>query len=231
MRNEYNLDFQVEGIISRWLEKHYFKKYSNNYQYFRNYNTTYQKAGVDSVLINRKIFNDYDCYCVDEKAASSYIKMNINDLSLPTFAFELDCKRHKGSGTEDRVEGWLFGDQYSKTEYYLISWVWADVEGYKGKGKKELVDLDNIQKVESFLIKKEKIHDYLEKVNLTKNNFISWAKKAREKKGDKIVLSKDSDKKTPNLHYSVYLKEQPVNVIISKSDLRDLATDTFIVEA
>lgn len=67
MSDEYNLDFQVVGIISRWLEKHYFEKYSNSYQYFRNDNKILQKAVVDSSLISRKIFNDYDYHRVDEK--------------------------------------------------------------------------------------------------------------------------------------------------------------------
>lgn len=218
--SQFKNDLTVERIISQWVEKNYFNLESNSYYYNRCNSNEEQKRGKDAAVKNKLIFNDDYFHNIDEKAASSYIQTTLIKDNMHTFAFELDCKRHESPDSEDRVSGWLFGEKYSLTEYYLLSWIWAD--------NKLLSDTSQLKKVMCFLVSKKSIQDYVAKFGVNKTNFMEEAKRTRDNEKGKILLSKQG-KKTPNLHYSHKLEELPVNIIISEYWLKRLAIDSFEV--
>lgn len=217
--SQFKNDLNVERIISLWIEENYFKLESNAYSYMRCESVVEQNKGKDAVVKNKYIFDDNFFHNIDEKAASSYIKTNISECSLPTFAFELDCKRRETDiSEEDRVPGWLFGDKYSLTEYYLLSWVWAD--------EKKLRNASQLKKIKCLLVSKKEIQDYVAQFGIDKTTFMDEAKRTRDDEKGKIYLSKP-ELKGPNLHYSKNLEELPVNIIIYIDSLKKIATDCF----
>lgn len=217
----YNQDKETEEIVSRWTEKNIFNKTNFEGEYIREDSARAQKSGVDIILKSNELFGDEKYHTVDEKSATNYIRTNLKEDNIHTFAFEID---YKNRNNEKRNEGWLFGNQFANTEYYLISWIWANVSKDKrGFGIKTEVTMDNILKARLFLINKERIHHYLENFKVTKNNFMRVSERIRHLDETKKVISK-SNNRTPNVQYSEHLEEKPVNVIISEHNLRELST-------
>lgn len=229
--DQFDQDFEVEGIISQWLERYYFNQKLNRYTYVRCEIPEYQKRGIDAAIKNPDLFKDDEWRYIDEKAASSYIRTDLKEDNIHTFAFELDCKRRHSEDSEDRVPGWLFGKKYSQTDYYLLSWVWADIEKLGdwggGFGNKEQVHLNNILKVKCLLVPKVAVQEFVSDYGVNQDNFMYQAKQARISNEEKIRLSNG---KTPNIQHSTHLEEEPVNIIISEYHLEDMAIDSFEVE-
>src|SRR5699024_2520175 len=225
-RSDYDKDKKCEEIVSQWMEENLFNKKSFLGTYYKNHDESLQKSGVDSYLKYPSLFKDDSYYAIDEKSATSYIRTDLEEENIPTFAFELDYKGQNGK----RNEGWLFGNKYKKTEYYLISWIWANVSKNKnGFGEKEEVSKDNILKVKAYLICKRKIHKYLEGFKVTKENFMRISQKIRCSGNLKENINPMRYRKTPNVQFSKYIYEQPVNVIISQHDLGRMSIKTWEV--
>src|SRR5699024_8515359 len=121
------------------------------------------------ILKSHEIFKDNKYHNIDEKSATSYIKTSLKESNIPTFAFELD---YKNKDNNSRNDGWLFGEQFDKTEYYLISWIWADIPMKNGGkfGKTSEVTFHNILKAKLFLISKKDMNSYLIKFKVIKKN-------------------------------------------------------------
>ena len=174
------------------------------------------------MLQSEEIFGDSNAYAIDEKCATSYIKTDLNQENMPTFAFELDYKGKSGT----RNAGWLFGNQYSKTDYYLITWLWADINESEEKKEnlKKHVTESNITKVKAILINKEKIRAFITSYGINIQNYMRASKKLREEKDELYInLNQEGNKKTPKIQYTTNLYEKPVNIIVSEYDLKKLA--------
>lgn len=220
---KFNQDLKLEHIISAWIEENHFIDKPNRYEYRRCSDLISQRRGIDAKLKSLSVLKDNLWHSIDEKAASNYMKFSLEQESLPTFAFELDCKKKNSANTEDRVPGWLFGNQYSDTEYYLISWLWA-----KKKKSAYNYKFEDLLKAECYLISKNDIHKYLHDFGINHNTFIEKSKKIRDSKKNRMYLSNNSG--APYLYYTDNRDEKPVNVIIKKWKLKEMAIDTFIVE-
>ncbi|KGR73178.1 hypothetical protein ACVRWQ_07530 [Streptococcus phocae subsp. salmonis] len=97
--------------------------------------------GSDIKMKSRKIFKDEKIHHLDLKSATNYRKV-VGEKSLPTFAFELQFSNR----SSDLRDGWLYGEQYCLTEYYLLSWVWVlDKEKTKPWEKLEKSDVAEIE--------------------------------------------------------------------------------------
>lgn len=226
--NEYQKDKECEEIISLWMEENLFKNETFPGTYCKNNDIRLQKSGVDGFLKHPDVFNDEEYHAIDEKSATTYIRTKLEEDNIPTFAFELDYKSQNGA----RNEGWLFGNQYDETEYYLLSWIWANVtKKNNGFGRKEEISKDNILKVKAFLIAKQHIHEYLEPFKVTKENFMVISQRMRSRTELKKSINPEKNKRTPNIQFSKHIKEQPVNVIISEYYLKQLSIKTWEVKA
>lgn len=228
MSSFYEVDKKCEEIVSKWVEENIFNQPKFNGEYIRNENEELQKSGADLFLKSDEIFEDNEEYVIDEKCATSYIKTDVRESNIPTFAFELDYEGKSGK----RNDGWLYGSQFKDTDYYLLYWLWANVERRSDKlGKKEQVSKDNILKVKAFLIEKKKVQEYLVHFKITPSNYRRASHRLRnEMEENKVYINKNKNRKTPNVQYNAYLKEKPVTVIISENDLRNMAIKCWEVE-
>ena len=194
-------DSSVEKEISFFLDEKFYP--SIGAKIVRHLDLETQMQGVD-INLSYKDLHDVP---VDEKAMSHYINKNI-----PTFAFELSFL-NKGQV----IKGW-FLDEHKKTEYYLLIWIEA-------KKDWDIVKED-ITRLELYLISRSKISDYLKQRGY---NFAQL-----EEKGNQIRtkgIDGVNDKTTGSDFYfflSKRLVETPVNIIIRKSVLAELAYEKFI---
>ncbi|WP_407140904.1 hypothetical protein [Marinilactibacillus psychrotolerans] len=215
--NKFIKDLEYEKVISNWLETEYFNTDLFPGDYVRVDDLEQQKKGIDFKLKSNTIFKNQIFHNVDEKAATSYIATNLNDKELTTFAFEIDSNnRHNSS----RSEGWLFGNKYNETEYYLICWIWADVElKTNGFGNPRQLSKESIRKIDRFLVNKNELQKYIEETyGINKTNFMDVSSKFRNERTLPVYLN-GFDK--PRLYYSGKLQpEQPLNLLIDKFILK-----------
>jgi len=167
-----------------------------------------QKSGVDVEFIG----TDYRGYCVDEKAQLHYLNQN-----LPTFAFEL-LSYQNGYDTV----GWLCNSKL-KTDFFMLIWPSATTDDYEG------ITWDQFTKADCLLIQKSKILKMLASKGLTVERMLSAARDIRSsgRKG-KIPI--------PGIKGIYYFasypreyQEAPINIIISKPILKELAQRRYIV--
>ena len=216
-------------------------------------------SGVDFKLKSPNLFGDNEVHCVDYKAATNN-RAIIGEKSLNTFAFEVayskeTIEKKSNQKIKEIKSGWLFGDKYNSTEYYLLAWIWVHSE--EKCDKKISLEEKDIAEIEIMIIKKENIINYLRKFKLNKKNYrevVSRFKENIKKKNRDVVIVTNYDNKKnlisaeislsspresisykdrdgnvrtfvslPRLYYSKYLCEEPVNVLIEKTELKRLS--------
>ncbi|MGB1317154.1 MAG: hypothetical protein ACPG5W_03045, partial [Flavobacteriales bacterium] len=190
-------DNKSERAVAEFLDENFYPNAVENMQ--RIGDAEMQIKGVD-VLLD---LEDVKEVSVDEKAAAHFVNKNI-----PTFAFELDFIGRDGL----LKQGWL-ADKEKLTQYYLLSWVWAK----KDRG----FAASDITKLEVVLIEREKILKLLEEHSVDAGRLMRIAKHLRE-----MGLFGAHFKKRGRPFYfnlTEHLTEQPINVIIHKRSLIELA--------
>ena len=196
-------DSTVEKEIGKFLDIYFYPKISKDFKRFENKEN--QLAGIDIQFT----LSETGTIIVDEKAATHYINKDI-----PTFAFELSFKLSSGQA----VQGWLL-DESKKTEYYLLLWI-------KASKTWDLV-LDDINEVKAILIDRFKVIKYLESEGYNSDKLERAVTKIRNNKLDG-ALGK-------NPHSSIYfystlrLTEEPINVIIKRKKLEELALYSYVI--
>ncbi|SFM49383.1 hypothetical protein SAMN04488696_1469 [Methanolobus profundi] len=181
-------------------------------------NMTDQLKGKDCDLF----FDDLTAESVDVKCAHDYVKTDLLECSLPTFAFELSFL----SGGSEK-QGWLY-DTSKETKYYLLSWMWAK--------KKKDIELEDILKLECCLVERQKILYFLAIRGLYPKNAAEINRKIRRSGRDGQHMSRNIKRDLQDIdmergfhfYYSKDAKEEkPINVIIYKKHLLELASKTF----
>lgn len=209
-------DIEIENKLGKWLDTYFYSNTALFQKVERNYDYEKQRQGCDITIQSMKIFGDQTQHIVDEKAAIKYVKKSHKDRSLETFAFELDyCK------DGFLKPGWLFGDDYCSTEYYLVLWIWADVDAV-GREKYDWrqISEDTITKVEGVFLSKKSMREYASRLGVTPSVF----RKLRED------VSRNNNKKLSDggrIFLSSQLSEQPMNLLIKKEQLIRMATYHF----
>lgn len=241
-KSNFDTDYSNESIIKSLIKKRLCE--INKTKVFES-SSDEDRHGSDIKVSSVEIFHDTNIYHIDLKSATNYRKV-VGNSSIPTFAFELQFLNEK----KEVKDGWLYGDQYSLTDYYLLSWVWVETEE-KTKPWIELKESD-IAEIEYLIVPKKAITDYLKKYEMEKENYkikirdfkiqireymngkkeyaVHLKKQNGNYKSAELSLSnpqkyKNSIYKTvylPKLFYSGSLPEKPINVIIEKAKLKDL---------
>jgi hypothetical protein len=194
-------DMRVEIELANYLDRVFYPNIGAVAE--RQFEKAQQHKGVDIILT----YKDLKKISVDEKALTHYINKD-----LPTFAFELTSIQ---SGTE--VEGWLT-DQTKITEYYLLIWIWADEEW-------DLTE-SSIRKLELILVNRFVILEYLSENGFSLEELRNKAREIRKNANN--GAQEKGDHKGFYFFLSKNLKEEPVNVVISKDVLRKLAKYKFL---
>lgn len=221
--NTFKRDKDLEKIVSDWMMENYFEneKINKNYTYKRTADMYNQFKGIDGYLSTVERNNQK----VDEKVATSYIQVNIDEENMHTFAFELSSFNKAG---ENRISGWLF-DQNKETELYLITWIWANIPKKDNNwGNQVFLEKNNILKTKSFLLERNLMHDYLKSYGINSENYIEKSNRLIQSGVKKEYLREN--KKTPNIQYSYALPEKSVNVIICESHLENMALDIIEID-
>lgn len=206
-------DMNTERVIVDYLDSNLYPGVCSEAPMWYN-DKANQLKGKDCDLI----FDDLDAMSVDVKCAHDYVKINISEESLPTFAFELSfCK------DGDEIQGWFY-DSSKETKYYLLSWIWAK--------KIKNFDIDDILKLECCLVERQEILRFLYENGLNPDNALEINRRIRASGMDgphKLEEFPDIGLKGSfHFYYSKNAKEEgPINVVVYKTDLLSLATKKF----
>lgn len=196
MEKSREYDESKERVLMEFLDSNFYGKYVEDFE--RCSDKVEQVNGIDVKFSLGNVKN----IKVDEKAQTSYVNKN-----LPTYAFELSFLNRKG----DIHTGW-FIDDTKETEYYFLMWITAKEEDFK---------LEDIICVEGLLVKRYWLHKYLEDNGLSIQEMKNKDEELRKGKlGGRCVIN---DNKDFYMYYSDTLNEKPVNVVIRKEVLEELA--------
>ena len=231
-RTKYNFedDLLGEQAVNKFLvdflyEKFKEKGYIIDFEVSRELNK--QHAGSDTVLIlksGKKIV-------VDEKAAIHYAKTNLKEKAMPTFAFEVSYM-YNGQ----LKEGWLTNPKYNETQRYLLCWLWVQ----DGTNKSRL-KYDDIVQIEAMIFEKTDIQEYIINIVTADTDIVKFHTVASDKRVslEEKILQKALDKIDEPVGEETYpkwyltgrniLSERPLNIILYRNQLEDLATSHWLV--
>lgn len=231
-RNRFNFedDLLGEKAVNKFLVDFLYEKFKENgyiidFEVSRELNK--QHAGSDTILT----LKDGKKLVIDEKAAIHYAKTNLKEKAMPTFAFEVSYM-HNGQ----LKEGWLTNTKYSATQRYLLCWLWVQVGTNKSRLK-----YDDIVQIEAMSFEKTDIQEHIIKIvtaGTDVEKFHSLATAKRESL-EKQILHGALDSVNESIGFNEYpkwyltgrniLSEQPLNIILYRNQLEDLAKSHWLV--
>lgn len=223
-----------------------------------NSNTTLdqQHKGIDTIIYIIKDGNDEQVRCIniDEKAAVHYARNNLSDEPLTTFAFEVSYI--KGG---ELKRGWLTNEKYKETHAYFLCWLWikSDANKYnlscedilkmevisipKVKTREKLImramgskDIKTFEKKSDILRKKMKKrgvnrleleHQLDPLINALDD--IPDFNKMHLKFNENLLIAKNYPQWVLTLPEKLY--EQPLNIVVKREDLINLANSYWVV--
>lgn len=223
-----------------------------------NSNTTLdqQHKGIDTIIYIIKDGNDEQIRCIniDEKAAVHYARNNLSDEPLTTFAFEVSYI--KGG---ELKRGWLTNEKYKETHAYFLCWLWikSDANKYnlscedilkmevisipKVKTREKLImramgskDIKTFEKKSDILRKKMKKrgvnrleleHQLDPLINALDD--IPDFNKMYLKFNENLLIAKNYPQWVLTLPEKLY--EQPLNIVVKREDLINLANSYWVV--
>lgn len=223
-----------------------------------NSNTTLdqQHKGIDTIIYIIKDGNDEQVRCIniDEKAAVHYARNNLSDEPLTTFAFEVSYI--KGG---ELKRGWLTNEKYKETHAYFLCWLWikSDANKYnlscedilkmevisipKVKTREKLImramgskDIKTFEKKSDILRKKMKKrgvnrleleHQLDPLINALDD--IPDFNKIHLKFNENLLIAKNYPQWVLTLPEKLY--EQPLNIVVKREDLINLANSYWVV--
>ncbi|MFR1818522.1 MAG: hypothetical protein ACLSXN_02355 [Veillonella parvula] len=247
-KSNFKNDFNAEKVINEFLRKYFYKKFVDNNIIHRFYHITdsnLQHEGVDTIIVTLTGIE----ICIDEKAALDYAKKDLGEDSLPTFAFEISYLNRSGILTE----GWLTNPKYSKTDDYRLVWLWV-----KPSTNIKYLQCDDILKLEVIVLPKAVIQNhilYSVSGDIDLESFRRIANRQRAFMLDnglqKIAIEdalsnadlQESEYAMENFAFSRTNKarmkwyltnrtkksEEPLNIVVNKNTLIDLAKSYWIV--
>lgn len=210
-------DRHAEQQLAQFLDKYFYdvlNKNDSTFKFIRVNSIEQQLQGIDMIL-SEESRNLY----FDEKAALHYINQN-----LTTFSFEINFVNRANK----IHEGWLNDDDLSTTHYVLI-WVTAN----RDFEKHELINIseEDFVKLEIYIINRKKLQTYLNELDLTPDKLMSEANSFR-KAYDTIENQKQNILENDKICYLFLtnkLPERPVNLLLRKRILKNLADRKYII--
>ena len=211
LQSQFKNDKRFEEMISFFLDTYFYKVNFPESRYFitRAKNKDLQCKGIDMVVVNAQTKG---VTFIDEKCAAHYVNS-----PLSTFSFEI-------TGTDGRP-GWFIKDNMV-TDYYFLTWVRVDEEKFSVLQEckatdyyKQVQDVD-IKYVLGCLINKHRVLEYLGDYGLDRFSLYDQALKMRNEQIETEIINDFKFKYSYN-----NLREAPVNIIIPKVILQDLATN------
>ncbi len=215
-------DMNAEEKLADFMDHNFYSKLhdrkGNKVSFKRYTDAETQLKGIDIEIIA-----DNKSILIDEKASFYY-----SNVMIPTFAFEIDSIQ---SDNGDSIKGWFVNDAL-KTEYYML--IWPNVKCQKEGDswiRKNIGDLEenDFTIIEAMLIEKKKLIAEVERRGFTVKGLMTYAFQMRKKTNngnEREELRLDQD---INLVYSGYLYEKPINAVINKRILKELASAIYLI--
>lgn len=210
--SKFKEDMAAEKIMGEFLDEYFYPQVLKSGKTIeRVCDKERQRKGIDVI-----VFSENHRFNIDEKAQLDYIGN-----PLPTFAFELLSHITENGKREKRI-GWFINDSL-ETDFYFLIWVCA-AKSITLKSK------DDILKLETMLISKRVLRDFLAKSGF---DGVTLSQKAEEldccgacgpfgkEKNSRIYYYKTS---------SSDKNEGPINLVINKSVLKKAATHCYTIE-
>lgn len=199
------IDTRVEQVISDYLDSYLYSRLDkkDKVSVTRHIDKESQLSGIDVSVL----YDNGTKYLIDEKAAVYYINKQLN-----TFSFELSFIDR----ANNLHEGWFLDDKLLTTHYMLL-YVTSRVDDVK------TITKDDIQSIECVLISKEKLKLHYERDMNYINEMTDWIRNSR------MSGKTYSGNNSYYFYFSDNLKERPVNIIIKRTMLEELAKSVFVV--
>lgn len=221
-------DMTAEQELAKFLDTYLYDRLKSKCKDIKRItDKTLQMAGID---VRIEYLNEIHVN-LDEKAQLHYM-----DICTDTFSFEIDFIGRDGN----LHPGWLYNPDL-KTDTYML--IWPKETSYhaiiQATDKSEQLNTikkilrkikcDDFKSVDCYLIKREEIKNFLASKKWDKERILEKAEELRasNKYGRTFVPE-------TNLFYfyfsdSRYYNESPINIIIRKEKLRDLAHKKYVV--
>ena len=217
-----NQDMKAEQGLGEFMDAYFYSKLEKENREVlkckRMSDKESQMSGIDVCIVTtkRKIF-------IDEKAAIYY-----SNAMIPTFAFEIDSIQ---TGHIEPIQGWFVNDEL-QTQYYML--IWTNVKCIQEKRQWKRIDVKNLKKtdftiVEAMLISKSDIRRALEKEGFDKGRLVEYAKRLRASYIENEGKHEKKISENAKILLSGQLAEKPVNVVVHKRLLGDLAKRIYLI--
>lgn len=176
---------------------------------------TRQLKGIDAIgSMNNKPIN------VDVKAIAS---------QLNTFCFEIS-----GNVSTNQI-GWLINPTLETTHYLIVYHTVKGAERNYRLGKR-IMTVNNVIETEALLIEKEKLNQFIEKQIGNIPHVVKEIRNMNLEGRGVVRFDKNLNPSKKSIQENVYptislgLKEQPINVVVRKEYLKELAAKHWIIE-
>lgn len=252
-------DLKSERAVNEFLQKYLYSYLVDDgiIDSF-NSNTTMdqQHKGIDTIMyiINDETEEEARCINIDEKAAIHYARNNLGAEPLSTFAFELSYLKDG-----ELKRGWLTNEKYKETHAYFLCWLWIKPDANKYNLacedilKIEVLSIPKVKTRDKLIMRamgNKEVKTFESKADILRKKMkergvyrlelehqLDSLINALDDRPDynKAHLQFDTDllvaRKYPQwvLTLPEKLYEQPLNIVIKREDLINLANSYWIV--
>lgn len=124
-------DLKSERAVNEFLQKYLYSYLVDEGiidSFNSNTSLDQQHKGIDTIIYIIKDGADEQVRCIniDEKAAVHYARNNLSDEPLTTFAFEVSYIKDG-----ELKRGWLTNEKYKETHAYFLCWLWIKSDANK----------------------------------------------------------------------------------------------------
>ena len=252
-------DLKSERAVNEFLQKYLYSYLVDDgiIDSF-NSNTTMdqQHKGIDTIMyiINDETEEEARCINIDEKAAIHYARNNLGAEPLSTLAFEVSYLKDG-----ELKRGWLTNEKYKETHAYFLCWLWIKPDANKYNLacedilKIEVLSIPKVKTRDKLIMRamgNKEVKTFESKADILRKKMkergvyrlelehqLDSLINALDDRPDynKAHLQFDSDllvaRKYPQwvLTLPEKLYEQPLNIVIKREDLINLANSYWIV--
>ena len=252
-------DLKSERAVNEFLQKYlYSYLVDDGIINSFNSNTTLdqQHKGIDTIMyiINDETEEEARCINIDEKAAIHYARNNLGAEPLSTFAFEVSYLKDG-----ELKRGWLTNEKYKETHAYFLCWLWIKPDankynlGCEDILKIEVLSIPKVKTRDKLIMRatgNKEVKTFESKADILRKKMkdrgvyrlelehqLDSLINALDDRPDynKAHLQFDTDllvaRKYPQwvLTLPEKLYEQPLNIVIKREDLINLANSYWIV--